>query len=78
MLRELYCAYNSIKDLFDVSLCPQLEVLDLEANLVSDVTYLQRLTKITDLTLALNPVALEDGYCGKIRMMCPSLLRLDE
>lgn len=53
-LRELYASYNDIKDLFDISYCYNLEVLDLEGNNVAtwdNVSYLMNLDRLIEVNL---------------------------
>ena len=50
-LEELYIAHNAIEELFDVSLCENLTILDFEGNNVSSVEqikYLRRMPRLTD------------------------------
>lgn len=59
LLTELFLSFNFLNDLFDISMLPELEVLDLEGNCfaeLSELTYLKRLTNLTDLSLRNNPV----------------------
>jgi len=48
-LEELYISFNEIDDLFDISFCEHLTVLDLEGNSIAkeeQLRYLNRLTKL--------------------------------
>ena len=66
-LRELYCAFNFLEDIWDISFLENLYVLDLEANEVKDLKelyYLNRLRKLTDLNLQNNP------NLGEYRDLC--------
>jgi Leucine-rich repeat (LRR) protein len=49
-LKELYCSYNEIKDISPVTYLQQLEVLDLEANLITDFSQINYLNNNTALT----------------------------
>ena len=58
-LQELYCAYNEISDLYDLSNLDNLKILDVEANQVSDIDnirYLKTCFELTDLNISCNPV----------------------
>lgn len=63
-LRELYAAFNDIADLEPLQGMDCLEVLDLEANNVSDPEMLYYLysTPLKALTLAGNPLAAAPDY----------------
>ena len=64
-LEELYIAHNAIEELFDVSLCENLTILDFEGNNVSSVEqikYLRRMPRLTDVNFKQNPVAKEFAY----------------
>jgi len=53
-LQEIYASYNDIKDLFDISYCYNLKVLDLEGNNIStwdNVSYLMGLDQLEDVNL---------------------------
>ncbi|KAJ8249192.1 hypothetical protein GJAV_G00232150 [Gymnothorax javanicus] len=89
-LKELYVAYNDIRDLSQVSLLEGLQVLDLEGNSVDDLTQVQYLglcTRLSDLTLEGNPVCARphpnadqmEGYSYRsaVRELIPQLRYLD-
>ena len=46
-LEELYASFNRISDLFDISFCEHLSVLDFEGNNVKDVEQLHYLKRLT-------------------------------
>lgn len=53
-LTELYASYNDIQDLYDISYCDKLEVLDLEGNNIStwdNVSYLMGLDHLIEVHL---------------------------
>lgn len=80
-LEELYISYNEIPDLFDISFCEHLQILDFEANNVSSIDnlyYLRRLSKLTDLNLKHNAVTKEFSYHAKIKENVPNLQILDD
>ena len=80
-LEELNLGFNYISELFDVSFCDFLLVLDFEGNKVTDLdqlTYLNRCSSLEDLCLSGNPVVKKPGYFTAIKNSCPSLLELDE
>lgn len=64
-MEELYVAYNSLDDLFDISLCENLTILDLEGNCISavdQIKYLRRMPRLADVNFRQNPVAKEFAY----------------
>ncbi|KAI8892960.1 hypothetical protein BC833DRAFT_610085 [Globomyces pollinis-pini] len=61
-LKELYLAYNEIKDISDLARLEYLEVLDLESNDITDLDQLENLTlcqNLQELTLEGNPLNFE-------------------
>ena len=75
-LEELYIAHNAIEDLFDVSLCENLQILDFEGNNVSAIEqlkYLRRMPRLTDVNFCQNPVAKELTYYQKVAEVAPNL-----
>ena len=80
-LEELYISYNAIEDLFDISFCEHLQILDFEGNNVVSIDnlyYLKRLTKLNDLNLKHNGVTKEFSYYNKIKENAPNLQVLDD
>ena len=80
-LEELYIAYNSIEDLFDVSLCENLTILDCEGNniaAVDQIKYLRRMPRLADVNFKENPVAKEFAYYQKLAEVVPKLQCLDD
>jgi len=75
-LEELYIAYNAIDDLFDISLCGNLTILDLEGNNISaveQIKYLRRMPRLADVNFKQNPVAKEFAYYQKLAEFGPKL-----
>ena len=80
-LEELYISYNAIEDLFDISFCEHLQILDIEGNNVVSIDnlyYLKRLTRLNDLNLKHNDVTKEFTYYNKIKENAPNLQVLDD
>ena len=81
-LEELYISHNAIELLFDVSFAKHLQVLDFEGNSVRDINelrYLRRMSKLTDLNCAGNPIASKGlAYYQKIQEIVPGLQVLDD
>lgn len=80
-LKELYASYNDIKDLFDISYCYHLEVLDLEGNNVStwdNISFLMGLDQLTDVNLSSNPVAKEHNYLNRVKEMLRQVKYIDD
>lgn len=80
-LEELYVAYNKITDVCDLIGMEKLKIVDLEANLLTDINQMEILKtapNITALTLAHNPMSECDDYREKIAELIPSLIYLDE
>ena len=79
-LKELYCSYNEISDIYDISYLEDLEVLDLEANKITEFKSLQvltRNTKLIDLSLAWNPVAQEFNFRKRVTRILEQIKYLD-
>ena len=80
-LEELYISYNEIDDLFDISFCEHLQILDFEGNNINSIDnlyYLRRLSRLTDLNLKHNAVSKEFSYHAKIKENVPNLQVLDD
>jgi len=80
-LQELYLAFNDIRQLSPLVESDQLQVLDLEANLVSDmeqVEFLQLGPSLQELTLRGNPIAERVAFRNEVLAMLPHLLFLDD
>lgn len=80
-LKELYASYNDIKDLFDISYCYHLEVLDLEGNNVStwdNISFLMGLDQLTDVNLSWNPVTKESNYLNRVKEMLRQVKYIDD
>lgn len=79
-LKELYCSYNEITDIYDITYLEKLEVLDLEANKIEDfqnITYLQGNSELRDLTIEWNPMAMEKNFRKRVSRVLPQLKYLD-
>lgn len=80
-LKELYVAFNEVKDLSAVCSCDSLEVLDLEGNSVEDISevyFLGSCLALSALTLEGNPVQGVKGYRRLILEALPDLKTLDD
>lgn len=80
-LKELYASYNDIDDLFDISYCRELEVLDLEGNNIvtwDNVSYLMGLSKLTEISLAFNPIAKDKNYQNKVKEILTQVRYIDD
>lgn len=80
-LEELYISHNEIDDLFDLSFLDHLAILDLEGNNVSQLEqlhHLRRCSKLENLCLKDNPVAVNEGYVKKVEEVLPGLQYLDD
>ncbi|CAJ0933435.1 unnamed protein product [Ranitomeya imitator] len=88
---ELYLAYNALRDLSQVSMLENLEILDLEGNNlenISELQYLALCTQLTTLTVEGNPICArpspednessEYDYRLVVRRMIPQLQVLDD
>lgn len=80
-LKELYCSYNDIKDLFDISYCYHLEVLDLEGNNVltwDNVSFLMGLDQLVDINLSNNPISKEKNYLNSVKELLGQVKYIDD
>ncbi|XP_077315188.1 leucine-rich repeat-containing protein 56 isoform X3 [Lithobates pipiens] len=90
-LKELYLAYNDLRDLSQVSMLENLEVLDLEGNnidQISELQYLALCSNLRTLTIEGNSVcvrpspegttAADYNYRGVIKKIIPQLQYLDD
>jgi hypothetical protein len=82
-LEELYLPFNWIEDVSDLMGMDSLRVLDLRSNRISDISGVAFLTcceNLKVLTLAANPLAMEDPYeyKKKVLELVPNLEYLDE
>ena len=81
-IEELYLAFNNITDVSDLVGMDSLKVLDLEDNLISDLSNIEFLTCCTNLkslTLAGNPCVEDpEAYRKQVAKLVPKLMYLDE
>ncbi|XP_063800871.1 leucine-rich repeat-containing protein 56 isoform X2 [Pseudophryne corroboree] len=90
-LKELYLAYNDLRDLSQVSMLENLEILDLEGNNIdhiSELQYLALCSNLTSLTIEGNPICVQPSpedseypdydYRAIARRMIPQLRYLDD
>eukprot|EP00854_Cymbomonas_tetramitiformis_P010865 gene10865-12860_t len=80
-LRELYASFNDIHDLSPLASCENLEVVDVEANKVSDIeviSYLSLNSKLHTLTISGNPFTEQPGYRRHIHAAVKHLQILDD
>lgn len=79
-LTELYASYNDIQDLYDISYCDKLEVLDLEGNNIStwdNVSYLMGLDHLIEVHLEWNPIAKEPNYHNRVKEIIRQVRYID-
>nr|DBA17288.1 TPA: hypothetical protein GDO54_002761 [Pyxicephalus adspersus] len=89
--QELYLAYNDLRDLSQVSMLENLEILDLEGNNIDQIGELQYLalcSNLTTLTIEGNPVCIQPSpedtmpadynYQALIKKIIPQLQYLDD
>ena len=79
-IKEIYLAFNEIKDLSALVGCDGLEVLDLEGNVIDDmgeVSFLSSCTGLTTLTLEGNPIANTETYRQEVLKALPQIEVLD-
>ena len=80
-LTELYLAFNEVQDLSPLMEADRLQVLDLEANAVTDlaqIAYLSGCAELHALTLEGNPIAEGAGYRAQVKQALPQLELLDD
>lgn len=81
-VEELYLAFNKITDVSDLMGMDSLQVIDLEENMISDLSNIEFLTccsGLKSLTLTGNPCVDDpDEYRVKVAKLLPSLVYLDE
>jgi len=80
-LKELYAPYNSIKDLSNIILHDNLQVLDLEGNELENLDTLENLLSIDNLynlNLSSNPLCKIENYERKVFEMLPQLEFLND
>jgi len=80
-LKELYANYNDIEDLFDISYCYHLEVLDLEGNNISgweNISYLVSLQKLIDINLSMNPLSKDQNYQNRAKEILSQVKYIDD
>ena len=75
-LEELYASYNQITQIFDLSYCEKIEIIDLEGNKISDfeenLGYLQFCDKLETLTLSENDFS-QKGEIQKVKEILPQV-----
>eukprot|EP00192_Tetraselmis_astigmatica_P008052 CAMPEP_0117679758 /NCGR_PEP_ID=MMETSP0804-20121206/17982_1 /TAXON_ID=1074897 /ORGANISM="Tetraselmis astigmatica, Strain CCMP880" /LENGTH=671 /DNA_ID=CAMNT_0005489195 /DNA_START=489 /DNA_END=2504 /DNA_ORIENTATION=- len=80
-LRELYVSFNHITTLEAVQGIERLEVLDLEGNCITDLKEIEILglcSRLEDVALEGNPIALQPEYRTHVARMVPQLKLLDD
>lgn len=80
-LKELYLSYNDVSDLTPLLMHEQLEVIDLEANAIADMSQLDVLAtckRLRDLTLTMNPIESLAEYRRLVVSRIPQLESLDD
>ena len=80
-IKEIYLAFNEVKDLSAMVGCDTLEVLDLEGNAVGDpaeVHFLVSCENLTVLTLEGNPIANAEDYREDVLKNLPQIEVLDD
>lgn len=80
-LKELYCAFNSIKSLSALMFHESISVLDVEGNRIEDwseVEYLQYSSNLTSINLEGNPISSISDYREKVFTTLPQVLVLDD
>jgi len=80
-LKELYAPYNSIKDLSNIILHDNLQVLDLEGNELENLDTLENLLSVdnlNNLNLSSNPLCKIENYENRVFEMLPQLEYLND
>jgi hypothetical protein len=80
-IKEVYLAFNDIKDLSAMVGCDTLEVLDLEGNAIADLSevgFLASCDKLAFLTLDGNPIANSESYRKYVCESLPQIEMLDD
>jgi len=81
-LEELYVSFNDISDLWPLCTHETIQVLDLEGNLIEDISEvegaLQPVSSLRELTLAANPVMKTEDVRSKLLAVLPQLEVLDD
>ena len=80
-IKEVYLAFNEVKDLSALVGCDTLEVLDLEGNAIADINevgFLASCEKLSVLTLDGNPIANSASYRKDVLGTLPQIEMLDD
>lgn len=80
-IKEIYLAFNEVKDLSAMVGCDKLEVLDLEGNAIEDlgeIHFLASCECLTVITLEGNPIANAETYREEVLMALPQIEMLDD
>jgi hypothetical protein len=80
-LEELYLAFNKLTDVCDLMGMDSLRIIDLEDNLLTDISNIEILnlcTGLKALTLAGNPATDIPDYVERVKSLLPQLSYLDE
>mmetsp|Transcript_110999 Transcript_110999/g.312960 ORF Transcript_110999/g.312960 Transcript_110999/m.312960 type:complete len:629 (+) Transcript_110999:66-1952(+) len=82
VLEELYIAFNDVRDLSPLCMHEALQVLDIEGNLVEDMSEIEGLNTVNtlrELTLTDNPLCKSENFSRDLVLGClPQLVILDD